>query len=84
MFRLLFAVASFLHVDVPEYGIDARFLFQPVIYRCTALLRSWSSMQRAEDRDLFMKVSTRLEDTAEDFIIRHGWLHNLRIALPPV
>jgi hypothetical protein len=34
-----------------------------VIYRCTALLRSWSSLQRLEDRDLFMEVSTRMEDT---------------------
>jgi hypothetical protein len=53
-----------------------------VIYRCTALLRSWSSLQRLEDRDLFTEVSTRLEETAKDFITQHGWLHSRRI-LPP-
>ena len=55
-----------------------------VIYRCTSLLRSWSSLQRMENRDLFTEVSTRLEDMANDFITRHGWLHNLRIDTPPV
>ena len=54
-----------------------------VIYRCTALLRSWSSLQRSDHRDLFTEVSTRLEDTAKDFITQHGWRHNLRIDLPP-
>jgi hypothetical protein len=53
-----------------------------VIYRCTALLRSWSSLQRLEDRDLFTVVSSRLEETAKDFITQHGWLHSRRI-LPP-
>jgi hypothetical protein len=53
-----------------------------VIHRSTATLRLWSSLQRVEDRDLFMEVSTRLENTAKDFIIQHGWLHSLRIAAP--
>lgn len=53
-----------------------------VIYRCTATLRSWSSLQRVENRDLFMEVSTRLEDTASDIFIQHGWQHNLRIGPP--
>jgi hypothetical protein len=53
-----------------------------VIYRCTALLRLWSSLQRSEDRDLFTEVSTRLKETAKDFITQHVWLHSRRI-LPP-
>jgi hypothetical protein len=52
------------------------------IYRCTALLRLWLSLQRAEDRDFFTEVSTRLEDTGKEFITQNGWLHNLRIAAP--
>ena len=55
-----------------------------VIYRCTGLLRSWSCLQRMENRDLFTEVSTRLEDVAKEFITRHGWLHNCRIAPSPV
>jgi hypothetical protein len=50
-----------------------------VVYRVTALLRSWSPLQRLEDRDLFMEVSTRLENTAKEFISQHGWQHNRRI-----
>jgi hypothetical protein len=53
-----------------------------VIYRSTAMLRLWSPLQRLEDRDLFMEVSTRLENSAKEFIIQHGWLHSLRIAAP--
>jgi hypothetical protein len=51
-----------------------------VIYRCTALLRLWSPLQRLEDRGLFTEVSTRLKNTAKEFIFQHGWLHNRRIA----
>ena len=54
-----------------------------VIYRTTATLRSWSQLQRVGHRDLFMEVCTRLEDTARDFLSRHGWQHNLRIGPPP-
>jgi hypothetical protein len=39
-----------------------------VIYRCTALLRLWSLLQRLEYRDLFMEVSTQPEETAKEFI----------------
>ena len=53
-----------------------------VLYRCTHTLRVWSTLHRAEYRDLFMEVCTRLEDTARDFFTRHGWQHNLRIDLP--
>ena len=43
-----------------------------VIYRTIATLRSWSQLQRVMHRDLFMEVCTRLEDTARDFLSRHG------------
>jgi hypothetical protein len=39
-----------------------------VIYRCTTLLRSWSSLQKMENRDLFSEVSTRLKNSAKEFI----------------
>jgi hypothetical protein len=51
-----------------------------VIYRCTALRRLWSSLQRLEDHELFKEVSTQLENTTKNFISQHGWLHNHRIA----
>ena len=54
-----------------------------VIYRCTALLRSWSSLQRVENKDLFTEVCARLEETAKDFFSRHRWRHDLRIEPPP-
>ena len=31
---------------------------------------------------LFMEICSRLEDTARDFLFRHGWKHNLRIDPP--
>jgi hypothetical protein len=37
-----------------------------VLYRCTAILRSWSTLQRVEWRELFMEVCVRLEDTLRD------------------
>jgi hypothetical protein len=43
-----------------------------VIYRCTAMLRLWSSLQRLEHRDLFTEVSTRLEATARDIFPHMG------------
>jgi hypothetical protein len=33
-----------------------------VIYMCTSTHRSWLSVQRVKHRDLFMDVSTQLED----------------------
>ena len=53
-----------------------------VIYRCTAILRSWSPLHRVEWRDLFTEVCTRLEDTARDFFTQHGWQRDLRIGPP--
>jgi hypothetical protein len=38
-------------------------LMRVVIYRCTTFLRSWSSLQHMENRDLFTEVSTRLKGT---------------------
>jgi len=43
-----------------------------VIYRCTHLLRSWSSLQRLEHRDLFTVVCTRLEEAVRDIFTPHG------------
>jgi hypothetical protein len=62
---------------------DSNSSLMQVIYRCTALLRSWSSLQHVEDRDLFTEVSSRLEVTARDFFTQHGWQRNLRIGPPP-
>jgi hypothetical protein len=42
-----------------------------VISRCTGLLRSWSSLHRTENRNLFMQVFKRLEDTVREFITQH-------------
>jgi hypothetical protein len=46
--------------------------FLQVIYRCTAMLRSWVPLQRVEHRDLFTDVSSRLKDTARDIFSQHG------------
>jgi hypothetical protein len=61
---------------------DKNYSLLQVIYRCTATLRSWSALQNAENRDLFTKVYTRLEDTARDTFFLHGWQHDLRIRPP--
>jgi hypothetical protein len=53
-----------------------------VIYKAIGTLRLWSSLQRLEDRDLFMEVSARLEATARDTFSQHGWPHSLQIGAP--
>jgi hypothetical protein len=53
-----------------------------VIYRAIGTLRLWSSLQRLEDRDLFMEVCTCLEATARDTFSQYGWPHSLRIDAP--
>jgi hypothetical protein len=53
-----------------------------VIYRAIGTLRLWSSLQRLEDRGLFMEVCERLEATARDTFSQHGWPHSLRIDTP--
>jgi hypothetical protein len=50
-----------------------------VIYRVIGTLRLWSSLQRPQDRDLYMEVCARLEATARDTFSQHGWPHSLRI-----
>jgi hypothetical protein len=37
-----------------------------------------------EDQGLFTKVSTRLENTAKEFIYQHGWLNSPRIVASAV
>jgi hypothetical protein len=52
-----------------------------VIYHCTTFLRSWSSLHRMENYNLFTKVSTRLEEFLSnmgDNIISGLDLHRLR------
>jgi hypothetical protein len=45
------------------------------------MLPSWSSLQRVENRELFMEMSTRLEDTVRDIFSNMGgsvifaWIH---------
>jgi hypothetical protein len=43
---------------------DKNYSLMQVIYRCTPILRSWSVLQRVENRDLFTEVCTRFEDMA--------------------
>jgi hypothetical protein len=50
-----------------------------VIYWGISNLRLWSSLQRVEDRDLFMEVCACLEATTRDSFSRHRWPHSLRI-----
>jgi hypothetical protein len=50
-----------------------------VIYRAVGTLRLWSSLQRPQDRDLYMEVCAHLEATARDTFSQHGWPHSLRI-----
>jgi hypothetical protein len=50
-----------------------------VIYRAIGIPHLWSSLQRLEDRDLYMEVCARLEATARDTFSQHGWPHSLRI-----
>ena len=61
---------------------DKNVSFMQVIHRCTSLLHSWSIAQRWEFRDLFMEVSARLETTARDIFIQHGWRSDFRIGPP--
>jgi hypothetical protein len=37
---------------------DENYSLLQVIYRCTAILRSWCALQRVENRDLFMEIYT--------------------------
>ena len=50
-----------------------------VIHVCTRWLRTWSILQRTEERDLFMMVSMRLERMTREVFSPHGWRCDLRI-----
>jgi hypothetical protein len=39
----------------------------------------WSSLQRPQDRDLYMEVCAWLKATARDIFSQHGWPHSLWI-----
>ncbi|XBH68722.1 hypothetical protein VPH35_096796 [Triticum aestivum] len=54
-------------------------LKEQVIHVCTRWLRTWSILQKPEDRDIFMMASTRLERTAREVFYPHGWRCDLRI-----
>jgi hypothetical protein len=47
--------------------------FMQVIHWCTTALRSWLSLQRVKNRNLFIEVSTRLKDTTIDSFIQNGY-----------
>jgi hypothetical protein len=52
-----------------------------VIYRCTALFCSWSSLQLLENHDWFIEVSIKL-NTVRDIFIQYGWQLNFWIGPP--
>jgi hypothetical protein len=52
---------------------DKNYYLLQIIYRCTSTLCLWSPLQRIENRDLFMKVCTRLEATVTDIFAPHGY-----------
>ena len=55
-----------------------------VIFRCTYLLRTWSTPQQANYQPLFKVVCTRLEQVAMEVFAQHGWQRNLRIGPPSI
>ena len=61
---------------------DKNFSRLQVLYRCTGILRSWSTLQRAEYRGLFTEACVRLEKVARDIFTQHGWPLDLRIGPP--
>jgi oligoribonuclease NrnB/cAMP/cGMP phosphodiesterase (DHH superfamily) len=73
---------SLAYVQMIKVFNDKNCSLLQVIYRCTSTLRLWLSLQRVENRDLFMEVCARLEATARDTFSQHGWLHSLRIGAP--
>jgi hypothetical protein len=54
-----------------------------IIYRCSTLFHSWSSLQRMENRNLFTEVSTLSGTASREFITQYWWQHNLKIGLVP-
>jgi hypothetical protein len=53
-----------------------------VLYRCTNILRMWSTLQRVGHRDLFTEACARLEEVARDIFSQHGWPLDRRIGPP--
>ena len=53
-----------------------------VLYRCTGILRTWSTLQRVGYRDLFTEACARLEEVARDILSQHGWPLDRRIGPP--
>ena len=53
-----------------------------VLYRCTNILRMWSTLQRVGHRDLFTEACARLEEVARDIFSQHGWPLDCRIGPP--
>ena len=51
-----------------------------VLYRCTSILRSWSTLQQEGHRGLFTEACSRLEEVARDIFTHHGWSLDRRIA----
>ena len=53
-----------------------------VLYRCTSILRTWSTLQRVGHQDLFTEACARLEEVASDIFSQHGWPLDRRIGPP--
>ena len=53
-----------------------------VLYRCTSIPPSWSTLQRDGHRGLFTEACARLEEVARDIFTRHGWSLDRRIGPP--
>jgi hypothetical protein len=51
-----------------------------VIFRGTYWTRTWSLLQKEEDRQIIMMGCRNLETTAMEVFARHGWRFSNRIA----
>jgi len=52
-----------------------------VVFRGTYWTRSWSLLQKEEDRQIMKMGCRNIETTAMEVFARHGWRFNNRIAL---
>jgi hypothetical protein len=83
-FKLLIKVRALALFDRYIYVDTSRFLMIRIVpscvgYRCTATPLSWLPLECVEHRDLYIELSTLLENTARDIFIQNGWQCNLRI-----